>query len=104
MRSHKRLYYDYAKYAGGYGGYARCTAPYAGGRGGWALLAGTAGDAGRTEVIRDVLLCLLEVLEVPEVIRCVLLCMPEAVEGRLCLFEAGGAGCDALCVTLLTVS
>jgi len=27
------------------------------------------------------------VLEVPEVIRCVLLCMMEAVEGSLCLLE-----------------
>jgi len=42
----------------------------------------TAGDAGRTEVMRNVLLCM------PEVIRCVLLCMPEAVGGRLGLFEA----------------
>jgi len=30
---------------------------------------------------------LREVLEVPEVIRCVLLCMLEAVEGKLCLLE-----------------
>ena len=35
-----------------------------------------------------VLLCMLEVLEVPEVMRCVLLCMLEAVEGGLCLLEA----------------
>ena len=52
------------------------------------------------EVMRCVLLCmleavegvlcslkLLEVLEVPEVMRCVLLCMLEAVEGGLCLLE-----------------
>ena len=32
-------------------------------------------------------LCLLDVLDVPEVMRCVLLCMLEAVEGRLCLLE-----------------
>ena len=30
-------------------------------------------------------LCLLEVSEVPEVMRCVLLCMLEAVERRFCL-------------------
>ena len=34
------------------------------------------------------LLCMLEVLEVPETMRCVLLCMLEAVEGGLCLLEA----------------
>ena len=33
-------------------------------------------------------LCLQEALEVPEVMRCVLLCMLEAVEGGLCLLEA----------------
>ena len=32
-------------------------------------------------------LCLLEVPKVPELIRCVLLCMLEAVEGELCLLE-----------------
>ncbi len=37
-------------------------------------------------------------LEVPEVIRCVLLCMLEVVEGVL--FFAGRAGGDALCATL----
>jgi len=60
------------------------------------------------EVMRRVLLCmleavdgdlsLLEVLEVPAVIRCVLLCTLEAVEGRLCI--AGGVGGDTLCGTL----
>ena len=49
------------------------------------------------EVIRCVLLCmleavegvlgLLEVLDMPEVIRCVLLCMQEDMEGVLCLLE-----------------
>jgi len=42
----------------------------------------------------------------PEVIRCVLLCVLEAVEGRLCLLEvvggAGGTAGDALCATLYT--
>jgi len=41
---------------------------------------------------------------VPEVIRCVLLCMLEAVEGKLCFLEVlegvGGAGGDAVCAAL----
>ena len=52
-------------------------------------------------------LCLLEMLGWPEVMRCVLLCMLEVVEGVFCSLEdvggagdAGGAGRDALCVTL----
>ena len=59
------------------------------------------------EVMRSVLLCmleavegwlcLLEVSEVSEVMRCVLLCILEAVEGGLCSMEgAGGSGGDAL--------
>jgi len=39
------------------------------------------------EVMRRVLLCMLEVLKVLEVMRCVLLCMLKAVEGGLCLLE-----------------
>ena len=43
-------------------------------------------------------------LEVQEVMRCVLLCMLEAAEGVLCLREdagdAGGAGGDAMCAAL----
>jgi len=69
------------------------------------------------DVMRCVLLCILEgvevglvyrmssrsaVLEAPEVIRCLLLCELEAVEGGLCLLEVleGGAGGDALCAAL----
>ena len=40
----------------------------------------------------------------PEVIRCVLLCMLEAVKGELCLLKVlegvGGAGGDAACAAL----
>ena len=32
-------------------------------------------------------LCLLEAMEVPEVMRCVLICILEAVEGEVCLLE-----------------
>ena len=53
------------------------------------------------EVMRCVLLCMLEVLEVlevPEVMRCVLLWTLEAVDGGLCF--TGCAGGDALCAAL----
>ena len=62
------------------------------------------------EGVRRVLLCILEavegelcLLEVLEVMRCVLLCMLEAVNVRSVyggVGSVGGAGVDTLCVTL----
>ena len=52
----------------------------------WALCAGCAGgDA----LYATLLLELLKVLEVPEVMRRVLLCMLEAMEGELCTYAGG---------------
>jgi len=67
----------------------RVLALYARGRGGCALFAG---DVGR-----------IDAPDAPEVMRCVLLCMLEAVDGRLCslevmrcmllrMLDAGGCG------------
>ena len=60
-----------------------------------------------SEVIRCMLLCMLEAVEgrlclpeVPEAMRRMLLGIVEAVEGRLCLLEKGGAGGDASCAAL----
>ena len=78
-----------ARGARGAGGDAQCAALYAGSCGGQALLLEV------PEVIRCVLLCILEavegelcLLEELEATLCMLLCMPEVVEGRLCSLEA----------------
>ena len=55
--------------------------------------------------MRCVLLCILDVLDVPEVMLCVLRCLMEVLdvpEVMRCLpLHARGAGGDALCATLL---
>jgi len=78
-----------------------CRSVYGGG-GGWALFAGRAGcDATLPEVVevmRRVLLCMLEVLavsEVPEMMRCVLLCMLEVFEALEVMEEMR---CVPLCI------
>ena len=79
---------------GGAGGDALCAALHAGDCGGWALFArGVGGDAVYATLYAggcDGRLCLLEALEVLEVLdvmRRVLLFMLEAVQGEFCLLE-----------------
>ncbi len=76
-----------------------CATLYSGGCGGYALFMEMLEASEVSEVMRCVLFCMLDALDV---MRCVL-CMPEDVEGGLSLPELlEGAGGDTPCATLYT--